>query len=97
MFSHFVPDPPLTILLTHFNDVIKLWHERFGHLNFHYLHLLNQQSMVIGLPSTLTLESLGIHDRFSDGSDSLEQSSTSTFNAESDLEDSPPSSPHHHS
>ena len=53
--------------------------------------------MVIGLPSTLTLESLEIHDRSSNGSDSLEQSSTSTFDAESDLEDSPPSSPSHHS
>ena len=96
MFSHFVLDPPLTIFLTHSNDVSRLWHERFGHLNFHYLHQLNQQSMVTGLPFTLILESLGIHDRSSNGSDSLEQSSTSTSDAESDSEDSPPSSPSHH-
>jgi len=53
--------------------------------------------MVTGLPSTLTLESLGIHDRSSDGSDSLEQSSMCTSDVESDSKDSPPSSPSHHS
>ncbi len=79
MFSHFVLDPPLTISLTHSNDVIRLWHERFGHLNFHYLHQLNQQSMVTGLPSTLTLESLGIHDRSSNGSDPLTLNKFSSF------------------
>ena len=47
--------------------------------------------------STLTLESLGIHDRSSDESNSPKQSSTSTSNVKSDLEDSPPSSPSHHS
>lgn len=54
-------------------------------------------SITTPTPSTLTLESLGIHDRSFDESDSPEQSSTSTFNAESDSEDSPPSSPSHHS
>ena len=51
LFSHFVPDPPSTVLLTHSDDVSRLWHERFGHLNYRYLQQLNQQSMVIGLPS----------------------------------------------
>ncbi|XP_059067589.1 suppressor protein SRP40-like [Cryptomeria japonica] len=48
-------------------------------------------------PSTLALESLGIHDSSSDESNSPEQSSTSTSDAESDSKDSPPSSPSHHS
>ena len=42
LFSHFVPDPPSSIFLTHSNNVGKLWHEWFGHLNFRYLHQLNQ-------------------------------------------------------
>ena len=45
---------------------------------------------------TLTLESLKIHDRSFDESNSLELSSTSTFDVESDSEDSPPSSPSYH-
>ena len=87
----------MTIFLTHSNDVSKLWHEKFGHLNFHYLHQLNQQSMVIGLSFTLTLESLGIHDRSSDELDLPEQYSTPTSDAKSDSENSPPCSPSHHS
>jgi hypothetical protein len=40
-FSHFVPDSHSTALLTHSDFVSKLWHERFGHLNFCYLQQLN--------------------------------------------------------
>lgn len=47
-------------------------------------------------PSALTLESLGMHDRSFDVSDSPEQSSTSTSHSKSDLENSPPPSPSHH-
>ncbi|MGI4370261.1 GAG-pre-integrase domain-containing protein, partial [Klebsiella pneumoniae] len=36
-FSHFVPSSPSRALLTHSNSESKLWHERFGHLNYHYL------------------------------------------------------------
>ena len=36
-FSHFVADVKPTALLTRGNEVIRLWHERFGHLNFKYL------------------------------------------------------------
>ena len=39
-FSHFVEDANPTALLTHGNEVSRLWHERFGHLNFKYLHKL---------------------------------------------------------
>ena len=49
-FSHFFVDANPTTLLTHGNEVIRLWHERFGHLNFKYLLQLQKKSMVEGLP-----------------------------------------------
>ena len=39
-FSHFVADAKPTTLLTHGNEVSRLWNERFIHLNFRYLHQL---------------------------------------------------------
>ena len=36
-FSQFVADAKPTALLTHGNEVSRLWHERFCHLNFKYL------------------------------------------------------------
>ena len=36
-FSHFVADAKPTALLNHGNEVSRLWHERFGHINFKYL------------------------------------------------------------
>ena len=36
-FLNFVPNISLAALLTHSDGVSKLWHERFGHLNYHYL------------------------------------------------------------
>ena len=58
----------------------------------------SSSSLSITSPTpTLTLESLGIHDRSFDELDSPNQSSTSTSDAESDSEDSSPSSPSHHS
>ena len=39
-FSHFVADAKPTALLTHGNEVSRIWHERFGHLNFKYLEQL---------------------------------------------------------
>ena len=39
-FSHFVEDAKPMALLTHGNDVSRLSHERFGHLNFKYLQQL---------------------------------------------------------
>ena len=38
-----------TALLTHGNEVSRLWNERFGHLNFKYLQQLHKNSMVEGL------------------------------------------------
>ena len=42
-FSHFVADANPTALLTHGNEVSRLWHERFGHINFKYLHQLQKK------------------------------------------------------
>ena len=39
-FSHFVTDAKPIVLLTHGNEVSRLWHERFFHLNFKYLQQL---------------------------------------------------------
>ena len=36
-FSHFVADAKPIALLTHGNEVSRMWHEIFGHLNFKYL------------------------------------------------------------
>ena len=47
---HFVGDSNPTALLTHGNEFSRLWHERFGHLNFKYLQQLQKKSMVEGLP-----------------------------------------------
>ena len=41
-FSHFVPNEKATALLTHGNEVSRLWHERFGHINFKYLQQLQK-------------------------------------------------------
>ena len=45
-FSHFVADAKPTALLTHGNEVSRLWHERFGHINFKYFQKLQKKSMV---------------------------------------------------
>ena len=49
-FSHFVADAKPTALLTHGNEVSRLWNERFGHINFKYFQQLQKKSMVEGLP-----------------------------------------------
>ena len=49
-FCHFVADANPTALLNHGNEVSKLWHDRFVHLNFKYLQQLQKNSMVEGLP-----------------------------------------------
>jgi hypothetical protein len=50
MFSHFLPYSNPSALLIHANEASKLWHERFGHLNYKYLSDLSEKDMVIGLP-----------------------------------------------
>ena len=49
-FSHFLFASHPIVLLTHANNTSKLWHERFGHLNFKYLQQLYNEKMVEGLP-----------------------------------------------
>ena len=49
-FSHFVADAKLTAFLTHGNEVSRMWHESFGHINFKYLQQFQKNSMVEGLP-----------------------------------------------
>ena len=50
MFSHFLPYSNPSSLLIHANEESKLWHERFGHLNYKYLSDLSEKEMVMGLP-----------------------------------------------
>ena len=50
-FSMFVPDENHTTFLNHGNEVIQLWNEIFGHINFKYLQQLQNNSMVEGLPT----------------------------------------------
>jgi hypothetical protein len=51
LFSHFVPKYIGTIFLSISNDISKLWHEIFVHLNYKYLHQLSKENMVEGLPA----------------------------------------------
>jgi transposase InsO family protein len=48
-FTKFI-EPDSSILLTHADDSSRLWHERFGHLNFRYMQQLSKKGMVTGLP-----------------------------------------------
>jgi hypothetical protein len=51
LFSHLVPKYISTIFLSQYNNIIRLWNEIFGHLNYNYLHQLNNENMVEGLPA----------------------------------------------
>ena len=55
-FSSFVPKSNAQALLMHSNIERKLWHERFGHLNYRYLHQLSSKNMVHGLPQVQFLD-----------------------------------------
>jgi hypothetical protein len=48
-FSEFIePDPAL--LLTHADESSRIWHKRFGHLNFRYMQHLSKHKLVDVLP-----------------------------------------------
>ena len=49
-FSHFELTSPTNVLLAHSNELTRLRHERFSHLNYRYLQQLNKQNMVNDLP-----------------------------------------------
>jgi hypothetical protein len=48
-FTKFI-DYDSSLLLTHANDSSRVWHERFGHLNFRYMLQISKQGMVKGFP-----------------------------------------------
>jgi hypothetical protein len=48
-FSEFI-EPDSALLLTHADESSRIWHERFGNLNFRYMQQLRKQGMVDGLP-----------------------------------------------
>jgi hypothetical protein len=49
-FSKFI-DPNFSLLLTNVDESNRIWHERFGNLNFRYMQHLSKQGMVEGLPN----------------------------------------------
>ena len=48
-FSNFVSNSKPSALLNHGNEVNRLWHESFGHLNYKYFQIIQKDSMVEGL------------------------------------------------
>jgi hypothetical protein len=48
-FSEFI-EPDFSLLLTHADESIRIWHKRFGHFNFRYMQQLSKQRLVDGLP-----------------------------------------------
>eukprot|EP00253_Pinus_taeda_P023732 PITA_23732 len=63
-FSDFVPQLDSIFLLTHANEESRIWHERFGHLNFRYMQQLSKQGMVKGLPTIEFLDGVYDYTRF---------------------------------
>jgi hypothetical protein len=48
-FSEFI-EPDFALLLTHVDESSRIWHERFGNLNFRYMKQLRKKGLVDGLP-----------------------------------------------
>jgi hypothetical protein len=48
-FYEFI-EPNSTLLLTHADESSRIWHERFGHLNFRYMQQLRKHILADGLP-----------------------------------------------
>ena len=48
-FNNFGSSPFSSVFVTHSNNLSKLWHERFGHLNYCSLQQLCKDNMVTGL------------------------------------------------
>ena len=53
-FPKFLPNSSGQVLLSHVNETNKLWHERFGHMNYKYLQKLSKDCMVEGNPPIKT-------------------------------------------
>ena len=43
MFSHFLPYSNPSTLLIHANEESKIWHARFGHINYKYIYDLSEK------------------------------------------------------
>ena len=48
--SNFLPSSNDQALLSHANETSKIWHERFGHMNYKYLQALHNNEMVEWIP-----------------------------------------------
>jgi hypothetical protein len=48
-FSEFI-EPDFALLLTHADESSRIWHKRFGHLNFRYMQQIRKKILVYGLP-----------------------------------------------
>src|SRR5713226_2831825 len=49
-FNNFGSSPFPSVFVAHSDNLSKLWHERFGHLNYRSLQQLCKENMVTGLP-----------------------------------------------
>jgi hypothetical protein len=49
-FDNFGSSSFSSVFVVHSNDLSKIWHERFGHINYRSLYQLCYQQMVTGLP-----------------------------------------------
>ena len=49
-FNNFGSSPFPSVFVPHSGNLRKLWHERFGHLNYHLLQQLSKENILIGLP-----------------------------------------------
>jgi hypothetical protein len=49
-FDNFGSSSFSSVFVAHSDDLSKVWHEQFGHLNYHSLQQLCNQHMVIGIP-----------------------------------------------
>jgi hypothetical protein len=47
-FSEFI-EPDSALLLTHADESSRIWHERFGHLNFRYMKQISKHRLLHGL------------------------------------------------
>jgi hypothetical protein len=57
-FSEFI-EPDFALLLTHADESSRIWHERFGHLNFRYMKQISKQILVDVLDTPTTLRGGG--------------------------------------
>ena len=48
-FNNFGPSPFPSVFVAHCDDLIKLWHEQFGQLNYHSLQKICKGNMVAGI------------------------------------------------